>query len=350
MGTATDDGRAMDHWAGVPYVDESRLRAMVPGPREADPDTAVPGPERLAMVARHATDAVVLYGADGRIEWVNGAFERMTGWSAAEVVGRERLELVRGPFLRTPEFARLRADLAAGRDTTAEFVTRTKVGGSYWVALDVRAAFEGGELLGLVGIERDVTARRYAEERARQTLGRAESLGIALRHEKRLLSAVLASIPHLVWWKNLDLRHVGANEAYLAFRGLTSPAEVVGRRDDQLELPAGAHDLGPAVAELEAAVLASRQPMAARAVTVEGQDGDSRTFLVSLLPHLDGDEFTGVIGIAADVSQVADLERQLATGIAATFRGVLHGEPVRAGAGGPGNVGASGGSAGAASS
>ena len=302
----------MDRWAGVPYVDEPRLRAAVPGPRDADPVGAVPEAARLAMVARHTTDAVVLYRPDGRIEWVNSAFERMTGWSAVEVVGADRLDLVRGPFLRTPEFARLRADLAAGRDTSAEFVTRTKDGSSYWVAIDVRAAVEDGRLVGLIGVERDITTRRYAEERARQTLGRAESLGVALRHEKRLLSAVLASIPHLVWWKNRDLRHVGANQAYLTFRGLRSPAEVVGRRDDQLDLPAGSHDLGPDVAQLERVVLSSQQAVAGRTVSVPREGRPPRTFLVSVLPHLDGDEFSGIIGIAADVSQVADLERQLA--------------------------------------
>ena len=361
----------MDRWAGVPYVDEARLRATLPAQRpaaedgaeaapppgepppgevrgearpvetrgeapagpgarpetpDAPPGDEAPAPgtpdrqppvapavdgdvDRLALVARHTADAVVIYRPDGHIGWVNGAFERMTGWSLAEVAGADRLDLVRGPFTRTPEFARLRADLAAGRDTELEFVTRTKDGATYWVALQVRAAIQDGRMVGLVGVERDITPRRHAEERARQTLRRAESLGVALRHEKRLLSAVLGTIPHLVWWKNQDLRYVGANRAYLAFRGLTSPAEVVGRRDDQL---GDDGSLGAEVARLEADVLASHRPVEGCTVTVLRDGASPLTFLVSVLPHREGEDFAGVIGIGADVSQVADLERQLA--------------------------------------
>jgi len=302
----------MDRWAGVPYVDESRLRGpAVPEPREGTSALAAPGVARLAMVARHTADAVVLYRADGRIEWVNGAFERMTGWTLDEVIGVDRFDLVRGPFLRTPEFAQLRADLAAARDLSTEFVTRRKDGASYWVALEIQAAIEDGELVGLVGIERDVTSRRYAEERARQTLARAESLAMALRHEKQLLSAVLSTVPHLVWWKDRDLRHVGVNQAYLTFRGLTAPAEVVGRRDDQVEPPPGSDAFGPEIAELEASVLATCGPALGHTVTVPSAVHGSRTFLVSVLPHLEAAELSGIIGIAVDVSQVAELEREL---------------------------------------
>jgi PAS domain S-box-containing protein len=299
----------MDRWGGVPYVDETRLRTPVPAPRAPDPDGAA-GAARLALVARHTADAVVIYRPDGRVDWVNEAFEKMTGLTLSEVAGADRLDFVWGPFTKTAEFASLREDLAAGRDASVEFVTRTKQGAPYWVAMQVRSAVQDGEVIGLVGVERDISARRHAEERAVQSLRRAESLAVALRHEKRLLTTVLATVPHLVWWKNCDLRYIGANPAYLAFRGLGSPAEVVGRRDDQLDTSAAS--LGPDVAQLEAGVLASHHPVAERTVSVTGAGGEPKTFLVSVLPHRDGEKFAGVIGIGADVSQVAALERQLA--------------------------------------
>lgn len=320
----------MDRWAGVPHIDEARLRARpeVPGQRtetEAQDGAALRSlqdADRLALVARHTDDAVVIYHPDGLIAWVNDAFVRMTGYPASEVVGARRVDLVRGPFTRNPEFAQLGEDLAAGRDVTVEFVTRTKQGASYWVSMQVRAAVQDGEVVGLVGVERDITERRHAEERARRTLRRAESLGIALRYEKRLLNTVLATIPHLVWWKNPDLRYVGANAAYLTFRSLTSLAEVVGRREDQLDVTDG---LQEAITCLETAVIGTREPIVDRAVTVTSRRGVRRTYLVSVLPHFEGEEFAGIIGIGSDVSQVADLERRL----------VEEGHPVPAGEGHP---------------
>jgi PAS domain S-box-containing protein len=355
--TAAEQAVVMDRWAGVPHVEDTRMHAgaAIPAPRSGDAATpktesfpdggrftdggispgdgrftdggaspddgsgpddgagpAAPHPQeatRMALVAEHTGDALVIYRPDGRIDWVNDAFVRMTGYDLAEVVGVRRLDLVRGPFTRSPQFAQLADDLAAGRDTSVEFVTRTKSGTSYWVEMEVRAAVRDGTMVGLVGVERDVTQRRTAQERVRQTLRRAESLGVALRHEKRLLSAVLGTIPHMVWWKNADLRYVGANQAYLAFRGLGSVAELVGRLEEQLD-PGGG--LGPAVAELEAAVVTSGRPIAERTLTLPGPGGRPQTFLANVLPHLEESTFVGVIGILADVSKVADLERQLA--------------------------------------
>jgi PAS domain S-box-containing protein len=275
----------MDRWAGVPHVDD-----------------------RLALMARYIGDGIVVYGPDGRIEWVNDGFVRMTGYSAAEAVGALRTDLIHGPFRRSPEFARLSDDLAALRRVELEFVTRTKQGTPYWVAMSAWETVENGRVVGVVGVERDITRRRQAEERARLTLRRAESLGVALRHEKHLLSTVLATIPHLVWWKNSDLRFVGANHAYLAFQQLGSVAELIGRREDQL---ARRSPLGPALGELESVVLASGEPVNDRTLTVTSGDRQ-RTFLVSLLPYREDTRITGVIGIGADVSQVTELERQLA--------------------------------------
>jgi len=44
---------------------------------------------RLALVANHATNGVVICDPEGRIEWVNTAFERMTGYTYAEQKGQK---------------------------------------------------------------------------------------------------------------------------------------------------------------------------------------------------------------------------------------------------------------------
>jgi two-component system NtrC family sensor kinase len=308
----------MHESTGIPHVGQVGVTAgmVIPQPRDGSVgsgfEAVEPSPlqaARLALVARHTDDAIVIYGADGRIDWVNDAFVRTTGFSLADVVGARRMDLVRGPFTRTEQFAEIGRDLTERRGVSAEFVTRTKDGVPYWVAMQVRPAAQEGRVVAQIGVERDITPRRQAEERARQTLRRAESLGVALRHEKHLLSAVLGTIPHLVWWKGTDLRFVGANPAYLSFRGLSSVAEVVGRLDSQLDVDDG---FGAAVSDLEQAVADSHQPIADSTICLARPGGPQWTFLLSVLPYYEGQRFAGVIGIGADVGQVADLERQLA--------------------------------------
>ena len=50
--------------------------------------------ERLALVARHATDSIVFTAPDGRIEWVNEGFTRVTGYSFDEAVGQNPGDLL----------------------------------------------------------------------------------------------------------------------------------------------------------------------------------------------------------------------------------------------------------------
>jgi two-component system NtrC family sensor kinase len=278
-----------------------------PGAYPSDVRSVPPFPSEL--MTQFMDEAIVCYRPDGRISWVNDGFVRMTGYCLEEVVGAHRTDLIRGPFTRTSEFVQLGEDLAAQRDTALDFVTRTKSGASYWVSLRVRAVLEDGRVVGLVGVERDITPRRNAEERVRSTLRRAESLGVALRHEKYLLSMVLGTIPHFVWWKTAELRYLGANQAYLAFRGLSCVAEIVGRREGQLASSGG---VGEILAGMEVAVLESRRPIADRSLTVADPGKTQRRFLVSVLPYLEHDELVGVVGIGVDISEVADLERQLA--------------------------------------
>jgi len=281
----------------------------------------------LSLVAHAIDTGMLLCGPDGRIEWVNAEFTRTTGYEAAEVVGRRRTELMHGPFTRTDAFQRLDDDLAAGREVEVEFMSLTKSGRPLWSELRMRRVIDDAGRMRLVGSERDITIRRQAQEKARVTVRKAESLASALRQEKRLLASVLGTIPVSVWWKNTDLRFVGCNQAYLYSRGLTSQAEIVGRHEEQLEVTTRVTAVtGEGVAVLpahltprerleglERYVLATGEPTNPVQVNVVMADGSRHQGTFVFMPHLGAHgELEGVIGVGTDVTHVAELERQLA--------------------------------------
>ena len=265
---------------------------------------------RLATVARYTDSMVMICGPDGRIEWVNDAFIRRTGFPAEEVVGRLRTDLVSGPFIRSEDFRRLADDLANGRAVDREFVTRTREGRPYWTELHVRPIVEDGRVVRMIGVEHDITDRRQAEERAKAALRREESLTLALKHEKRLLTTVLSTIPHGVWWKGPDLRFVGGNQAYLDQRGLASQADLVGRLAEQLP---SHNDVETAIGELERAVLETGEPSGDVHLDTPASGGRIRRALVRVMPHRGVNrELMGIIGVGTDVTHLTELERQLA--------------------------------------
>ena len=109
--------------------------------------------------AEHCPDAVLVTDRDGRIEYVNGAFERMTGYRRDELVGSRPAALKSGRH--EPDFYRALWDaLLAGREFRAVFANRRKGGELYYEEKIIRPLGTG-----FVSFGRDVTERAQELQR-----------------------------------------------------------------------------------------------------------------------------------------------------------------------------------------
>lgn len=119
--------------------------------------------ERLPLLANVLYDSdEAIVGLDGGwfvTAWNLGA-ERMYGWSADEVVGRHVTEFAH-LGLAADERAALRRTIAEHGRWRGEVVAHRKDGGALWVDVSTVAIAAG-----FVGIHRDVTARKLADEAA----------------------------------------------------------------------------------------------------------------------------------------------------------------------------------------
>ena len=121
---------------------------------------------KLALVASRTDNAVIVSDAQGRIEWVNDGFVRLTGWSLEEVIGKKP-----GSFLQGPETdamtARLMGEkLHSGRGFRTEVLNYGKDGRKYWVSVEVQPILdENGVLTNFMAVESDVTERVLEERR-----------------------------------------------------------------------------------------------------------------------------------------------------------------------------------------
>ena len=98
---------------------------------------------------------------DDPLVWVNPAFERMTGYAAHEVVGRNcRMLQGRAPTARRCDGC---ASAAARRGVRAELLNYRKDGSPFWNSFTISPVLDGeGELTHFVGVQTDVTARVIA--------------------------------------------------------------------------------------------------------------------------------------------------------------------------------------------
>ncbi len=138
---------------------------------------------RLSVAIEQTDDAVVITDTAGAIEYVNPAFERITGYSHEEVLGKNPRILQSGAH--SPAFyAAMWEALAAGRPWTSDVVNRRKDGTLFTEAAVITAVHDpAGVTLGYVAVKRDVSAERAAETRA-----------VAQAREQALIAAALATV------------------------------------------------------------------------------------------------------------------------------------------------------------
>lgn len=119
---------------------------------------------KLALAVARTDNAVILTDAEGRIEWVNEGFTRISGYSAAEALGRKPGHFLQGPE-SDPETVRwMSAAIRAGEAFQAEIINHNKAGRSYWISIEAQPIHDdGGRLTGFMAIESDITERKAAE-------------------------------------------------------------------------------------------------------------------------------------------------------------------------------------------
>jgi PAS domain S-box-containing protein len=118
----------------------------------------------LAMVARQTTNVVIITDTLRRITWANAAFERVSGYSLAEVIGRSPGELLQFEGTDVGVIERMRRALNEGKSFLGEVLNRSKSGRQYWLEIDIQPIRDqSGALVGFMALQSDVTARKAAE-------------------------------------------------------------------------------------------------------------------------------------------------------------------------------------------
>lgn len=257
---------------------------------------------RLALVAQHMDDAVVIADEQGRIEWVNNAFTELSGYTLDEALGRTRTDLLGNDRMPQVDEAVMSAK---GSVVLPEFEARAKDGHRCWLRVELYRVIDDDGVVRRVAVERDVTARVKAERARLAAKARAEALAHELSVEKAVLTGVISAIPQFIYWKDAKGRYLGHNGAFLALRCLGADVDLSWKAESEIGV---VDDLTPVLTELEARVGADGAPVIDHHLTVTLSGDSPRSFLISVLPQPDAG---GVIGIGADVTRIGDLERQL---------------------------------------
>jgi sigma-54 dependent transcriptional regulator, acetoin dehydrogenase operon transcriptional activator AcoR len=161
----------------------------------------------LETAVAQAKEAVLITGAQlespgPEILFVNPAFSEMTGYSQEEVLHKTP-RILQGPKSDRAMLTELREALSRGEPFSGETINYRKDGSEYYVEWDITPIrSSGGQISHFLSIQRNVTARRLAENQLRDLLRQVErsrnDLGSIL-NELRIGTAMTDEEGHVVF-------------------------------------------------------------------------------------------------------------------------------------------------------
>ena len=111
-----------------------------------------------------AANAIVITDRAGLIKWVNPAFSDLTGYTAAEVVGRNPRDLVKSDRHDPAFYANLWTTILSGQVWRGDMINRRKDGSLYIEDQTITPVRDSkGEVCHFIAVKQDITERRRAE-------------------------------------------------------------------------------------------------------------------------------------------------------------------------------------------
>jgi PAS domain S-box-containing protein len=301
--------------------------------------------EKYRRLTEEITDIVWEVDDAYRLTYISPADERLRGYSASEMLGRDP-----GEFLDEASAARLQAireSRSSVKHPTADAVTfearqRCKDGRYVWTEISARVFRDAtGRVIGARGTTRDISARKEMEEQLHVSQQR-------LRHERDMLQTLLDASPDSIYFKDLQSRFVRISRSkalkvlegaprlrarYEAHPGAGPVAAVVGTTDFD------AYDAGDAqrAYEDEQDVILTGHPIVNKLERQVYQDGSVMWNLTSKMPWCDNaGNMIGTFGVSKDITELKVAEEKLEkvnkqlieasrqAGMAEVATGVLH--------------------------
>ncbi|MCZ4314534.1 EAL domain-containing protein [Comamonadaceae bacterium G21597-S1] len=252
---------------------------------------------RLALVAEHTANGVVVLNERRRVDWVNPSFVTLTGYTLDEVRGKFLGPLLLLEERPTREALVYRENMSKGRAAAGEIQIVTKSGSRIWTMVDIQPLHDaGGRVVSWVVVASNIDERVRSRQQRRALFEVLPTGVLVFSNETRVIDCNAAAIDML----GLAPEQVGQFDAINdAVYALGVPI-----RGDQSELP---EIQRPVVRSLRYGVQIRNELVGYRRA-----DGSIFWTLVNVEPLLDDNGLIqGAVACIVDVSAQKRLEQTL---------------------------------------
>lgn len=124
---------------------------------------------KLSTIFKGTIHSMQLTDRQGRISWINDAFEKKSGYSLADVVGKRPGEVLSGPQTDPAALQQIFDSIAEGKAFRVEVLKYKKDGSMFWSDIYGEPLYDGqGHIVEYFIIDTDVTDRKVLEDRLKR--------------------------------------------------------------------------------------------------------------------------------------------------------------------------------------
>ena len=158
---------------------------------------------KLSRVADRTDNGVIITDRDGKVEWINDGFTRISGYTLADMAGRTPGSVLQGPDTDQHTVEHIREMLQQGTGFVETLLNYSRNGRPYWVSIEAQPIRdEAGNVTQFMAIERDITEALEREQQLEESRRKAEAANQAksrflamMSHEIRTpLNGILGSL------------------------------------------------------------------------------------------------------------------------------------------------------------
>lgn len=159
----------------------------------------------LSLIAEKNINAVIICDAQGYIEWANGSFLKMSGYTKEEIIGCRPGRLLQGSDSDLDSVKYLREQIKKGLPFNCEIVNYSKTKEKYWVRIQGQALYDKeGAIIKYFAIEEDITAQKNLEDQKENLISDLAKTNKELEDYAQIVShdlkSPLRSINSLISW------------------------------------------------------------------------------------------------------------------------------------------------------
>ena len=250
---------------------------------------------KLKKAVDNSGEIIFLTDQDGIFTFANPAFTAIYGYTTDEIIGKVTPRILKSGLIDANDYRQYWENLKNGNEVKGEFINKRKDGTLIHVEISSNPVFdEKKNIIGFLGIQRDITERKQSEE--------------ALRKSQQIIEGIVNTIPVRVFWKDKNLVYLGCNNIFAQDAGFDQPKEIIGKDDYQMVW----RDQAELYRSDDRLVIESGKPRLHIEEAQTTPEGKSITLLTSKIPLLDPNrEINGVLGTYVDITERKQAEELL---------------------------------------